>query len=162
VIRHILVDDCVGADPAMIADYNFSDDLGAGAEQYVISDPGRAPLPAPVSDSDMVIDRAMLSDNDRRMQYDPAKMVNTKPGADRAFRRDRNPRGDFRQSFDQETERLGRYAMPVEPVEEAIDEDRLKSLGQKPPDNRSRGELPGTQSFEIVSYIPEHGGITDG
>jgi len=96
VIRHILVDDGIGADPAMIADHDFSDDLGAGTEQYVIPDPGGVSASASVTDGDMMVNRAILSDDDRWMQNDPPKVMNAKSGTDCTFCRDGDPRGDFR------------------------------------------------------------------
>jgi len=161
VFRDILIDDGIGADPAIIADHNFSDDFGAGAEQYIIPDPGGVSASTPVSDGDMMVDRAILSDDDRRMQDDPPEMVDTNPRPDCAFSRDGDSRRDLRQPFHQETERLGGKMMPVEPVKEAIDENRLETLGCKPPDDGSQAVPSGPESSEIGSYVAEHHGITE-
>ena len=83
----ILDDNRVGADPGMRPDFDGPQDLGAGTNIDMISDPGNAGAIS-VADRNLLKDQAIHADLGVRMDHDAVGMWNEKASADVAVQGD--------------------------------------------------------------------------
>jgi hypothetical protein len=84
---YIIGDNRVGTDPGTRPDFNWSQDLGAGANVDVVSDPGNT-RSLSVSDRNLLKDQAIHADLSFRMNYDAIGMGNEETAANLACQRD--------------------------------------------------------------------------
>jgi hypothetical protein len=152
IVRDIADYDSVGSDDDIIAHFDGTQHLRAGADVDVIADHGCAGLiDALQSDNDAVADAAVIAELGIAADHDPAEMIDDKVMADLNLARQLDP-GDhlnpFERDFVKQRENLTeeRRSNLVAPPSEAIDDQCPKALGSP----------VATVGSQIFSNVVEH------
>ena len=139
VPRHILGNNRVRADDAIVADRDRSDDLRSRPDQDTGADFRRIPRTSPVADGNPVVYGAVLAEFRSWMEYDAAEMVDAEPSTNPTTGRNRYSCCDLDETFADKPEGLSRGPLPMEPVKKTIYQNCLEPLRQDPGDERPEG-----------------------
>src|ERR1051326_3701573 len=111
----------VGADAAIVADFDLADDLRAGADDDAIADARRAAVHPEIAQRNAVINRALLAERRGGVNDNAAEMMNSQSLADPRLDRNRNSGRDLDKSLEDESHRLRGNVALVKPAKDAID-----------------------------------------
>jgi len=154
---HALCHYRICTDYAVIANRDLAYNLGPSSYQYIITDNCRSPGSTPITDSNPLIQGAVLAQFNSGMKDNAAEVIDTESLANFAGSGNRYAGGNLDEAFTDKTEWLSGKPLALQPVEQTIDKNRLEALREQSCYKRSKRWYTGmAETCEVCFYDIKH------